>query len=147
MQLYDYPANVFVAGFIGSPAMNFIPGTIDEAGNFLDASGLILIPHASERLNMQKGSNVILGVRPEDIRVAQPEGSGSVPDFKAEILNVEQMGNESLLYVRAGDYELVARIGAGHKLAMTGSISLYFQIGNVHYFDPGSGERLSLIHK
>lgn len=146
LQLYDYPANVFVAGFIGSPSMNFIPGTIDEAGNFEYASGIIRIPHANEHLKMQKGSNVILGVRPEDIRVTQPEGRGSVPDFEAEILNVEQMGNESLLYVKAGDYELVARIGTGHQLAMTGSISLYFHIENVHYFDPGSGERLSLIH-
>src|SRR5438034_1243610 len=113
LELYRKPANRFVASFIGSPAMNFVEVAIMPAdgGLWADAAGLrIKIPSKKqEALQRYAGRRVVLGVRPEALRVA----SGADPAeyaFDTAVEVVEPLGNEILLDVRAGAHAMVARL-------------------------------------
>jgi alpha-glucoside transport system ATP-binding protein len=97
LELYERPANLFVAKFIGSPAMNIIPATISEAGN---ATTVTLTGGKSVTLDMptaasEKGKTASFGVRPEDLRIA----SGDDYLFEGEISIVEALGEVTLLYI------------------------------------------------
>ncbi|MDR0518766.1 MAG: sn-glycerol-3-phosphate ABC transporter ATP-binding protein UgpC [Clostridiales Family XIII bacterium] len=118
--LYDHPCNIFVAGFIGSPQMNFIHGILgaDEAGYHVDVSGDRLCiadtGPGSDGLKGYIGKNVALGIRPEDFRLAHDAGGGA-SDFGNPVINAkidvrELMGSECYLYLRYKDRQLIARI-------------------------------------
>src|SRR5689334_21727328 len=113
LELYNQPANKFVAGFIGSPAMNFAAVTVTEADGSLIAenSGLrIKLPdEIAQRLRGHIGREIILGVRPEDLTVA---GSADLdhPCFDAVIEVVEQLGSETLLDMKVGENVMVASV-------------------------------------
>src|SRR5262245_40867979 len=102
LELYGRPANKFVAGFIGSPAMNFAEGVVGEQGGALTVSnpGLTIpVPPArAERLRAYKGQSVTIGVRPEDIHIASDSRTG----FDAVVDVVEPLGSEILLDVKVG---------------------------------------------
>ena len=106
LELYNQPANKFVAGFIGSPAMNFAAVTVTEANGSLIAenSGLrIKLPdETAQRLRGHVGRKVTLGVRPEDLMLAGAD-DGDRPCFDATIEVVEQLGSEILLDMKVGD--------------------------------------------
>ncbi len=113
LELYGQPANKFVAGFIGSPAMNFIDVTISDAGGALwaETQGLrVKVPPAvAGRLGPYKGQQVTLGVRPEDLHAA----SGNDPaEYTVDMIVdvVEPLGSEILLNLRAGQSAIVARV-------------------------------------
>src|SRR5262249_36638615 len=106
LELYNNPANRFVAGFIGSPAMNFPAGTVSEANGSLLAedSGLrIKLPdETAQRLRGHVGREVTLGVRPEDLTVASTSDHDH-PCFDAVIEVVGQLGSEILLDMKVGE--------------------------------------------
>ena len=136
LELYDRPANQFVAGFIGSPAMNFIPGRMAGAGStdFATEAGLTLpvgqAPEASD------GRPLVLGIRPEHFVVA-PDG---VP---VEVSVVEPTGSETLLAVKAGGQEITC-VFRDRILPKPGeTIRIRPDPELVHYFDAGSGQRLA----
>src|SRR5260370_22273017 len=113
LELYNQPANKFVAGFIGSPVMNSAAVTVTEANGSLIAenSGLRfkLPDETAQRLRGHIGHEVTLGVRPEDLTVASTADLDR-PCFDAVIEVVEQLGSEMLLDMKVGEGVMVARV-------------------------------------
>ena len=145
LALYDRPANRFVAGFIGSPAMNFIPGTVEAAGSergtmFAAGDGSFRVPLAGNRL--AGGRAAVMGVRPEDIVVlpnGATDGSSATP---ARIDLVEPLGNETLVHTTVGSHTITARSTARELPDVGSTVSLRFDPEKLHWFDQESGERL-----
>jgi multiple sugar transport system ATP-binding protein len=136
LDLYDRPGNLFVAGFIGSPAMNFLQGTLStDGGNpvFRSGSG-IAIPVGTPPAG-SNGQPATLGVRPEHLHLSDD----GIP---VEVVVVEPTGSETQVVVKAGDQELVClfRERVSAKPGETVRISPDRML--VHLFDPGSGKRL-----
>jgi multiple sugar transport system ATP-binding protein len=140
LELYDRPANRFVAGFIGSPAMNFIGATLAEANGSLwaEAQGLRVRvpPQKAERLRRHAGQRVVMGLRPETLRPATAADSDYA--FDATIDVVEPLGSEILLDVRVGDSPVVARVDPGLRFSARERVRLAFDPARVHFFDATS---------
>jgi multiple sugar transport system ATP-binding protein len=138
LQVYGKPANRFVAGFIGAPAMNFIDVTVrSEAGAVLvEAEGLHLTVGAADApaLAARNGRRVILGVRPEHLVLG--DGAPGL-GFDARVEVVEQLGSEILLETRAGGTSVTAaRVPAETAIARGDQVRLSAQAGRLHFFDP-----------
>jgi len=138
LQVYGKPANKFVAGFIGAPAMNFIDVTVhSEAGaTAVEAAGLRLTVSAADAraLAAHHGRQVIMGVRPEHL-VLGDGAPGSSFDARVEV--VEQLGSEILLETRVGsDSVTVARVAAETAIARDDRVRVSAQLGRLHFFDP-----------
>jgi multiple sugar transport system ATP-binding protein len=132
MRLYERPANVFVAGFLGSPAMNFFEGRVD--GSHI-AIGSALLP-APQGTTL--ASEVLVGVRPEDLVLA-PDGAGAL-EAKLEV--VEPVGNEIFLNLRHDDRAIVMRVPP-QALPETGStLRIAIRPGRVHFFDAKTERRI-----
>jgi len=138
LELYDNPANLFVAGFIGSPAMNFIDATIKRNGGAPsavteDGTTLPLAPDTAG----EDGQNVIYGVRPEHLSMAS-EGSGAL----AEVSVVEPTGAETLVFSRIAGKDITAVFRERHQFAPGQQIHLAPDLGAVHLFDKATGQRV-----
>jgi multiple sugar transport system ATP-binding protein len=136
LELYDRPQNLFVAGFIGSPAMNFINGQIRSNGQakFVTDGG-VEIPLGQNAPVASDGRPMILGVRPEHFRVADD----GVP---VEVIVVEPTGSETLLALRAGTQELTC-VFRERVLPKPGeTIRIRPDIASAHFFDRESGARI-----
>jgi multiple sugar transport system ATP-binding protein len=138
MELYGRPANKFVAGFIGSPAMNFAEVTIAESGGALwaEATGIrIKVPPGSTAaMRPHTGKRATLGVRPEALRLA----NGADPAeyvFDATVDVVEPLGSEILLNITAGTHALVARVDPAVTVKMHDEVRLAFDPARLHFFD------------
>ncbi|HGV6304628.1 TPA: ABC transporter ATP-binding protein, partial [Escherichia coli] len=131
--VYNQPANMFVAGFIGSPAMNFIRGTID-GDKFVTETLKLTIPE--EKLAVLKTQEslhkpIVMGMRPEDIHPdAQEENN-----ISAKISVVELTGAEFMLYTTVGGHELVVRAGALNDYHAGENITIHFDMTKCHFFD------------
>jgi multiple sugar transport system ATP-binding protein len=148
LNLYDHPVNKFVAGFIGSPAMNFVDGRIirEDGLHFRAMGNAFSVPlqggHA-ENLARYEGNEMTLGIRPEDIYVAQsPYISGPVTEVDLLLDVVEPMGNEIVMYAGSLDHSLVARVKPQPVPDPGQSIRLALDLKKVHFFDPDSGETI-----
>jgi len=130
LELYGRPANKFVAGFIGSPAMNFVEVAISGDGQWAEAEGLRLkIP---ERIRQRGGQRLTLGVRPEALRLA----NGTDEHTLATAVDVlEPLGNEILLNFRAGGVPMVARVDPGVRVKAHENIRLALDPERLHFFD------------
>jgi len=135
-EIYDRPANLFVAGFIGSPPMNLLPGRID-GGTFL-ASG-IRIADASRTAH----GDVVLGIRPEDLTVALP-GQG---DFDGEVYAVELTGESVLVTAIVGTTRVIARAPRSWRQELGSLVGLRIDHTRLHLFDQTSGQRIADIGK
>ena len=140
LQVYGRPANKFVAGFIGAPAMNFIDVTVhNEAGaTTVEAAGLRLtVRDADARaLAAYGGRRVILGERPEHLVLGEGAPGTS---FDARVEVVEQLGSEILLETRVGSHGItVARVAAETPIAAGDQVRLSAQLGRLHFFDPNT---------
>jgi len=138
--LYDRPANLFVAGFIGSPAMNFFPARLVKDGTDLYVdTGEIKVKIPEERANIYMpyaGREIIFGIRPEDIHNVAfvPTGihTGMV-DAKVDV--TELMGNEIFLYLVSGKNNFVARVDPRTRFQIGEHVQLAFNMDNFHIFD------------
>src|SRR5262245_1696264 len=141
LELYNNPANRFVAGFIGSPAMNFADVTLSEAGGraVAAAPGLSIgLPEAlAARARTKLGKNATLGIRPEDIHMAGPSDA---PEhcFEANVEVVEQLGSEILLDTRVGQALMVASIDPTVKVRAHDKLKLALKPSRLHLFDADS---------
>src|SRR5256885_2026827 len=150
MRLYQHPANLFVAGFIGAPPMNFFRGTLGgERGGlyFFEQSQpgagkkngfqLKLLPEHSTKLAPRTGLPVILGSRPEDIGLSTG-GIGASADstVDAVVELVEPLGAETLFHLTTGAHTLVARLGAAERMAPGQKVLAAFTPAGFHFFDP-----------
>jgi multiple sugar transport system ATP-binding protein len=146
-QLYDKPNNLFVAGFIGSPAMNFFPGKLRKDGDKLivDAGDFtVAVPaKVSKPYESHAGKDIIFGIRPENIHDAE-----YVPtNIDAEKVNVkvdvtELMGNEIFLYLMVGKNTFVARVDPRSKLRVGQDAAVAFDMDNIHIFDAASEQAI-----
>jgi multiple sugar transport system ATP-binding protein len=138
LELYNHPANKFVAGFIGSPSMNFAPVTITEANGSLiaESSGLrIKLPdETAGRLRGHIGREILLGVRPEDLSVADTTDSDH-SCFDAVIEVVEQLGSEILLDMKVGDEVMVASVEPGVRVKVRDKLRIAMRPSRLHVFD------------
>ena len=137
-EVYRNPVNKFVAGFIGSPAMNFITVTLE--GNQIVADGLRLtVPEGTLKVLREKGydgKKLIFGIRPEDINT-EAAFLETFPDsvVHATISVSELLGSESHLYCQVGDSEFIARVDARDHLETGAGIDLGFDLNKAHFFD------------
>jgi multiple sugar transport system ATP-binding protein len=138
LELYNQPANRFVAGFIGSPAMNFAAVTVSEANGSLIAEnpGLrIKLPEVSaQRLRGHVSREITLGVRPEDLTVA---GAADPDDlcFDAVVEVVEQLGSEILLDMKVGDNVMVASVEPTVPVKVRDKLRFAIRPSRLHVFD------------
>jgi multiple sugar transport system ATP-binding protein len=138
--LYDHPANVFVAGFIGSPAMNFFKARlVPSNGNLVVDAGAFsaAVPRAkTSRFQSLAGKEVIFGIRPEDIhdpKFTPPNIEPSLVDAKVDVR--ELMGNEIFLYLDSGGGSFVGRVDPRSELKRGTRAQLAFNMDNMHIFD------------
>jgi multiple sugar transport system ATP-binding protein len=141
LELYASPANRFVAGFIGSPAMNFVDVTLSDAGGSLwaESPGLrVMVPPArAAALRAHAGQRVTLGIRPEDLHPAAGAGGGE-PSFDALVDVVEPLGAEVLLDVKVGPTIMVARVDPSVRVRVHETLRLALDPNRLHFFDVGS---------
>jgi multiple sugar transport system ATP-binding protein len=138
LELYNTPANRFVAGFIGSPAMNFADVTL-SAGNgkvWAEAPGLrIGLPEpVAHRVNGRNGGKATVGIRPEDIHIAGPADPADLC-FEVEVEVVEQLGSEILLDTRAGNSTFVASVDPTLRTRVHDRLKLAMNPARLHLFD------------
>jgi len=150
--LYHNPANVFVAGFIGSPSMNFFDATLGKEGdNITVDTGVFQItipPEKSEPYKPHVGKSVILGIRPEDIHDVEFQPPGIAPDeVDAMVEVVEQMGNEMILYLNVEGKNFIARTDPRTRASVGNTMTLVMNIDNLHLFDAETEESLAYEHK
>ena len=140
MTLYDTPVNKFVAGFIGSPAMNFMEGRITRDGglHFDEGTFKARIPAQFEKsLAPYADKPIIFGVRPEAIHERSPgESPGDKVMFKATVEVVEPMGNETIVYVTTGKSPAVTRLTTRREIKPSSEIDLFIDMRRIHFFDP-----------
>ncbi|MCB1370733.1 MAG: sn-glycerol-3-phosphate ABC transporter ATP-binding protein UgpC [Rhodobacteraceae bacterium] len=131
LELYERPRNRFVAEFIGSPAMNLLPGVLGPEGVAVEGETLPLAAAGAAA----PGAEVIYGIRPEHLELAET-------GFPATVRVVEPTGSETLTYLRFGVREIVAVFRDHHALRPGDRVHLRPRPERVHLFDPGSGLRL-----
>jgi len=129
-EIYDKPVNMYVAGFIGSPRMNFLPVTISN--HQAKASGFEL--HLPEAPGLERG---ILGIRPEHF-LPTVSSDDAVIDFKVEVLEV--LGADQYLYGRVGSDDLIARVDPELKVAVGDRVRLGVNMQRLHIFDSETEE-------
>jgi multiple sugar transport system ATP-binding protein len=138
LELYNTPANRFVAGFIGSPAMNFADVTLSASNGRLwaEAPGLrIGLPEAiAHRANGRNDAKATIGIRPEDIHVAGPADPADLC-FEAEVEVVEQLGPEILLDTRVGNTAFVASVEPTLRPRVHDRMKLAINPARLHLFD------------
>lgn len=140
--LYDYPTNVFVAGFMGTPQMNFITGTLEKKGDdvsFVFGNNVLKLPKdkaSNPDLAPYIGKEVIIGVRPEclhDEPMYLSSLSESVIDAHVDV--TELMGNEIYLYITSGDQSMVSRVSPRSTARADDDIKLAIDMSRAHIFD------------
>jgi multiple sugar transport system ATP-binding protein len=148
--LYDHPGNIFVAGFIGSPAMNFftgsITGTTDEM--YVDSGPIrVRLPQSEvEQLGQENiGREVIFGVRPEDIHHPQYVPAGvNEQTFECTVDVTELMGNEIFVYLIVGeDQNFIARVDPRSDLRPGDKVNIVFNADKVHIFDRSTEKNIA----
>jgi multiple sugar transport system ATP-binding protein len=148
MRLYAQPSNVFVAGFFGSPAMNFLRGTLhSESDAYLACENCTIDLGDFLRVNPQLanrvGKTIVVGLRPEDLRIALGPRSAERPQLTAKLEFVESVGNEVFLNLRLGANEMISRMAPAELPAPGADVHLSFAASKLHCFDPQSGQRLN----
>ena len=150
--LYNNPYNVFVAGFIGSPSMNFFDGVLKSEGDSLvvdaNAFQVVIDPRHAEPYRPHAGREVILGVRPEDIHDFRFQPPGITPsEVEANVEVVEQMGNEIVVYLTEGGASFIARMDPRTDAHVGNRIKTVINIDNIHLFDANTKLSLAYEHK
>ncbi|GAA0360948.1 sn-glycerol-3-phosphate ABC transporter ATP-binding protein UgpC [Alkalibacterium iburiense] len=144
-EVYDTPVNIFVGGFIGSPAMNFFDVTLN--GNKITNGDGLEIEVPQGKLNtlhehgFKDGAKLVFGIRPEDIKSEQVALDASPNTIVTSKVTVsELLGSETMLYSQVGDLEFIARVDARDFHQPGETIDLAFDMGKSHFFDPETTE-------
>jgi multiple sugar transport system ATP-binding protein len=144
--LYDTPINRFVAGFIGSPSMNFVEVHMDGSGESARLVGAsdwsIPLPNRyRDAATPRAGKTLVAGFRPEHLDIGEAsQGEGA---FRARADVVEYLGNEELLHVNAADQDIVAIVDSSHRVRPGDIVNLVLPLDKLHLFDGESGLTLA----
>ncbi len=139
-QVYDHPVNKFVAGFIGSPPMNFVPAKITNVGGsfFVDADDWKLPLPAGHKAEGYVGKDVTLGIRPEEIFDARLDGHVKPTEantFKARVDVLEPLGHEYVVYLGIGKHRVIASIDKETKIKEAEEAQFVINLDSLHIFD------------
>jgi multiple sugar transport system ATP-binding protein len=142
IELYDHPTNVFVAGFIGSPAMNLVDGELREGGADIGGAFVPLQREVLTKPSEQGIPSVTVGFRPEDITV-----SSDATGIPVEVLLVEELGADAFVYgtvkIPGAEKQVVARTDGRNSPNKGQVVYIAVHEGQEHVFSPKTGERLS----
>jgi multiple sugar transport system ATP-binding protein len=142
-ELYDHPVNVFVAGFIGSPSMNFATTKSEGKDLILGGHKLELTGDQARAADSRPdGTQVLVGFRPEHIELANGQGSSAVR-FPATVDVVEYLGNEELIHAQTEGNEIVALIPSDNKVSVGDNVTFAVPMDKLHIFDPESEKALA----
>ena len=139
MNIYNRPANRFVAEFVGSPSMNFMEGRMDHSARKFVSDALTLDLDESHLARLSGRDRVTLGIRPEHIEVSTEEHSGWLA---ATVHVTELMGNETIVFLRLGGQKIIARASADFRAEFECRVFVKIQIERIDFFDPGTGMRI-----
>jgi multiple sugar transport system ATP-binding protein len=147
MEIYNRPANLFVAGFIGSPPMNFLHGTIRRSGDrlaFLENNPtsqpikIALNDALSTKAGSRLDQSIILGLRPESVLAVPP--ADTVASLRVEV--TEPLGAETFVSLTSGAHSLIARVNPNHHIEPGDLFFAGFDLERAHLFDPATEQRL-----
>ena len=142
-ELYDHPVNIFVAGFIGSPAMNFATAKSEGKDLVLGGTKLELSGQQAKAADSRAdGASVLIGFRPEHIEIANGQESDAVR-FPAKVDVVEYLGNEELIHAQAEGNEIVALIPSDQRVGVGDTVNFAVPMEKLHIFDPDSEKTLA----
>jgi multiple sugar transport system ATP-binding protein len=134
-ELYDNPVNVFVAAFIGSPAMNFATAKADDGKLVLGGTTLHLSGEAAKAAAQNRGRDLLIGFRPEDL-VLNGDGRADDVHIPAQIDVVEYLGHEELIHAQSEGHEIVALVPSEQKVQAGQEVKFAIQVDKLHVFDP-----------
>jgi len=145
-ELYDHPANLFVAGFIGTPSMNFFPGAKiigegDSTKVVLEGVGQIAVPAVyAEKARAAAGKDLTFGIRPVHLEDASIVGANELSSIDGTVDVVENLGNELQVYLTAGDKTLIATLDPRSRVIPGNKVKLFVDSDQIHLFDSNTGE-------
>jgi len=146
MEVYNQPQNQFVAGFIGSPPMNFLDARLvpDNSGLVVDLKGmrLPLPPQKAKSAEAYTNKNVVFGIRPEDILATPEKQSAYLTPLHTTVEVLEPLGPEIILELSCQGYAFTSRMDPQMRAKMHDDIEVYFDMDRVHLFDAQSGQAI-----
>jgi len=146
-KLYAKPANLFVAGFIGTPPMNFISGRIvEENGSlFFLGDGQTFKAGIGSRPGLSRclGKELVMGIRPEAIHLRKPAANGNYAPLNCQIQFIERLGHESFAFFLLQGKQLVARLSPDEPAGPQEVVDLFFDVDKMHFFDGQTEEVVS----
>ncbi len=147
-QVYSNPANIFVADFMGSPTMNLMPASLQQANGTTSVQiGAVSLPvsEPSEALRSHAGRDIVFGVRPEDVTdlSSADRSARFVETLECGIDVVEPTGADKFVVTRLGEKEVTARVRSSERIAPGDRVPLAFNMDKVHFFDPRTEMRIN----
>ena len=139
IEIYNHPANLFVAGFIGSPAMNFLKAKYSKetkVARFENGLEIKIPDHLIE--NKEIPEDVIIGIRPEDVLVIEDQSKG----FEIKVNVAELLGNEYYVHTDFGSSDLISKVPATKIISINDRLRFEFNLEKLHFFDPISEKAL-----
>jgi multiple sugar transport system ATP-binding protein len=143
-RLYEWPSNVFVAGFIGTPSMNFLRGKVGNDRRTLQDEhfSLTLRGAAGDALAAHAGTEAVIGVRPEHLSYLSPDDPFNENTLSGTVEVVEPLGSVTMIQVLVGPHKITAQIESHIIVAMGDSIRLRCQADKLHVFDAATEQSL-----
>lgn len=138
-EVYHYPENMFVGGFIGSPPINFIYGRIENERFIADGLNLAIPQAQLEAVSSYPGNELFLGVRPEHFITWSGDGHEQV---QPEVNSIEYLGNHALLYLQLGETNCIANLSLDGMGVDVNFAELYIDMNRAHFFDPKTEKRI-----
>ena len=143
-EVYNYPANIFVGGFIGSPAMNFFKGRLEDKAFVTEGEEQVkitLTKEVYERIKNYEGHNIVLGIRPENVNVvaASSKKAGTI-SMEADV--VELLGHELIVYGYVDGQRILLKTSAANDIKVGDVIKVNIDMENIHFFDVDSTNRI-----
>ena len=143
-EVYNYPANIFVGGFIGSPAMNFFKGRLVDKAFVTEGEEQVkitLTKEVYERIKNYEGHNIVLGIRPENVNVvaASTKKAGTI-SMEADV--VELLGHELIVYGYVDGQRILLKTSAANEIKVGDVIKVNIDMENIHFFDVDSTNRI-----
>jgi multiple sugar transport system ATP-binding protein len=139
MNIYNCPANRFVAEFVGSPGMNFIEGRIDAAARSFTSDALSLMLEDTQLAKLNGREQMTFGIRPEHIEVSTTERVDWLP---AKVYVTELMGNETFVFLSLGGERIIARAPADFRAEMESPVWIEIDVQKARFFDSVTGEAI-----
>lgn len=151
LEVYDKPVSEFVAGFIGTPPINFFRGELQEEGNavYFSARGIKLTLDARLKEAVKKNTKareITYGIRPENLEIVSGEpGADDKPfTFETNVEIVEKLGDEQLIYCKSGDTSFIAKADSHDTVEMNQSLKVKVNPDASHLFEPEKGKNITV---